>query len=463
MADSTVKRITVIGGGPAGYIAALEAARRGAEVVLVEKRDLGGTCLNRGCIPSKAYLKNAEIIAGIKKAGERGIDIADSSLSVDMVRARDMKNKVVGKLVGGVAGLLKAAGVKVKNAEGRLQKDGSVLLDGRERLESDAVILAGGSRTVRIPVPGADLPGVMTSDEMLDLDTVPDRLLVVGGGVIGLEMAQVFHAFGSAVTIVEAESRILPFMDGEISTVMHSVLTDAGITVHTGISLQEIREASGGLEAILAGGDTVPCDAVLLSVGRGTDISSLGDAPVTTKKGRVTINEQMETFMSGVFAAGDITGQKMLAHAAFRMGEVAAANAMGERERLNLSCVPGIVYTHPEVGTVGASAEELDKRGEPYETGYFSLAYNGRALASGEEVGFVKVFSGPKYGEILGVHIVAAGASELINEAAALMAMEVTVDEIPGIIHGHPTVSEAFMEAAADARGRSLHLPMKSR
>ncbi|MDR1894960.1 MAG: dihydrolipoyl dehydrogenase [Spirochaetales bacterium] len=478
--------VAVIGGGPAGYVAALKAASLGASTALVEKDAPGGTCLNRGCIPTKTYLKTAEIIHEIGGAARRGIRIADPSLRLDMAQAAAEKNKVVRQLVSGVTSLLGANGVRMFKALGRLSRTGpgikKISLDygpagGGEGCPGEIfarqVILAGGSGAVRLPLPGLDLEGVLTSTEILDLTEVPERLAILGGGVIGIEMAMIFLSFGSRITVVEAADSLLPMMDGDVSALILKILRERGGDIRLGTSLKGIEKNGGGLTLNLSAGPPVSADKVLLSIGRAADLSCLGDSQIRIEKGKAAVNEYMETSVPGLWAPGDINGQKMLAHAAFKMGEAAAINAAvslglapagGRRQKVCLSYTPSVVYTFPEAASVGLTEGEARAlAGEELLIGRFPLAANGKALAAGEPAGFVKALAEKRCGRILGVHMVGPGASEIINEAAALMAMEITVFEAAEIMHGHPTVSEALMEAAADCLGRCLHLPPKKK
>jgi dihydrolipoamide dehydrogenase len=474
--------IAVIGGGPAGYVGAIKAAQLGAKTLLIERDELGGTCLNRGCIPTKTLLKTAELIHEIAGASKRGIVIANPELKVDMSAAVKEKNRVVKKLTGGVGSLLKANGVEVIKGEGILRSRnapaaGVFTIDaGAQNVTAKKVLLAGGSMAAKLPIPGLDLPGVLGSTEILDLEAIPPRLAIIGGGVIGIEMAMVFNSFGSKITIIEAMPRILPPLDGDIASLIHKTLRARGVEIFTGAGLSKIERKGGALSLVLGDGKTVEADKVLVSIGRTGDLSALGDAPVKTEKGKVLVNEYMESSVSGIFGPGDINGKKMLAHAAFKMAEIAAENAVnqlagisppnpaakGSPQKVNLDFVPSVVYSFPEAASVGLTQEEAEKAG-PVSIGSFPLAANGRALASGNSEGFIKVVSDPRYGKILGVHMAGQGVSEIINAAAALMAMEITVHELAEIIHGHPTVSEALMEAAADALGRCIHLPPKKR
>jgi dihydrolipoamide dehydrogenase len=289
---------------------------------------------------------------------------------------------------------------------------------------------------------------------------------VVGGGVIGIEMAMIFSAFGSKVTVVELEKSILPFVEKDSSDVVLKSLKKKGVEVKTGIKLEKFEDLKEGIKLVLEGGETVVADKALISIGRKADLTCAEALGLKTEKGKIIVDDMMETSVKGVFAPGDINGIKMLAHAAFKMGEAAAVNAAAHAGirteeapmKAGMEFVPSVVYSIPEVGSLGMSEAEAAEDHD-IAVGNFPLAANGRALASGVPEGFVKVIADKKYGEILGIHIVGHSASEIINEAAAMMAMEITVHELSEIIHGHPTVSEALMEAAADCLGKCIHLP----
>ncbi len=451
--------IIVVGGGPAGYIAAIKAARLGARTALAERSAVGGTCLNRGCIPTKTYLKTAEIIGYIRDARHRGIEIDGSQLKVDMAKAVAEKNKVVGQLTGGVAALLKSNGVDVYKGDAQIRIDKTVLA-GDALLKTDKVIFAGGSKAAKLKLPGMDSARVLTSDEILDIGHVPQSLVIIGGGVIGVEMACVFAAFGSQVTVIEMMENVLPMMDCDVSGTIRSTLEKKGVIIHTGEKIEKVEDIEDGI-SVFTDKRRLEAEYALLSIGRIPDLSAAQELGLKLERGYVKVDDTMKTSIGWIWAPGDINGRCMLAHAAFKMGEAAAENAMGRVKNVDLSCVPSCVYTVPEAGGVGLT-EQQAKAKYDISVGTFRFRSNGRALASGETEGFVKVIAEKRYGEILGVHIVGPGAAEIINEAASLKASEITVNEITGIIHGHPTYSEAFMEAAADCIGQCLHLPPKA-
>ena len=453
--------VVVIGGGPAGYVAAIKAAQVGGKVAIVEKSELGGTCLNRGCIPTKAYLHNAEIIEGVKHAAGRGIMIENPNFTVDMDKVLGMKSKVVKKLVGGVGALLKSNGVDVFKGVGTITKDKNVLVNGEKLVETDKIIFAGGSKVSRINIPGMDSKLVMTSDDILELNEVPQTLAVIGGGVVGVELGQAFSTFGSKVTVVEMMDRIVPGMDAEVSNTLRTALEKKGMTIMTSTKLQEIVEKDGKLHIKLEGKEDLVVDRALLSIGRVPDLEGIGEIEFELERGRIKVDEFMETSVKGIYAPGDINGTKMLAHAAFRMGEVAAENAVnGNHHVAKLDLTPAAIYTMPEVAMVGLTEEQAREKYD-ISVGKFSFAANGRAIASDEDFGFIKVIADKKYGEILGVHIIGPAAAEIINEASSIMEMEITVEEMLKTIHGHPTYSEVMYEAFADVLGLAVHAPKK--
>lgn len=456
--------VAVIGGGPAGYVAAIKAAQLGAKVAIVEKSEFGGTCLNKGCIPTKTFLRNAEILEGVAQAAARGISFADPSFTVDMKKLVAYKDSVVKKLTGGVYSLLKSNGVEVFRGTAAINKDKDVVINGKEIIKADKIILAGGSKVARIPIPGIEHPAVMTSDDILSLQEQPSSMVVIGGGVIGVEMAQALGALGTKVTIVEMADRIIPALDKEVSETLRQDLEKMGITVKTSESIDRIEDRAGRLAAVLKSGEVIEADKALLSIGRVPDLEGVGELELEIEKGKVKVDKYMETSVKGVYAPGDINGIKMLAHTAFRMAEVAAENALhGNHVELKLLSAPSVVYTRPEVAMVGLTEEQAREHYGEVRVGKFPFAANGRALASGENSGFVKVILDNKYGEILGIHIIGAMAAEMISQASLVMEIEATADEVLATIYGHPTYSEALYEAIADALGIAIHLPAKKK
>ena len=453
--------VVVIGGGPAGYVAAIRAAQVGGKVAVVEKSELGGTCLNRVCIPTKTFLKNAEIIEGIEMSSKRGIILENEKFTVDMPKVVSLKNEIVKTLTNGVQGLLKSNSIKIFKGVGKINKDKDVVINGEEVLRTNKIILAGGSKVGSVNIPGIESKRVLTSDDILDLKELPKSLAVIGGGVVGVELGQAYLSFGSEVTVIEMMDRIVPGVDREASETLRKALEKKGMKILTSSKIKEIIDEGDKLRIKLEDKEDVVAEKALLSIGRVPDLEAVGELNLEMERGKIKVDKYMETSMEGVYAPGDINGIKMLAHAAFRMGEVAAENAiLGNHREIKLETTPSAIYTIPEVGMVGLTEEEAKEKYD-ISVGKFEFVGNGRALASGDTTGFVKVIADKKYGEILGVHIVGQSAAEIINEASSLMAMEITVDEVIKTIHGHPTFSEALFEACADVLGEAIHLPKK--
>lgn len=453
--------VVVIGGGPAGYVAAIRAAQVGGKVAVVEKSELGGTCLNRGCIPTKTFLKNAEIIEGIEMSSKRGIILENEKFTIDMPKVISLKNEIVKTLTNGVQGLLKSNSIKIFKGVGKINKDKDVVINGEKVLRTNKIILAGGSKVGSVNIPGIESKRVLTSDDILDLKELPKSLAVIGGGVVGVELGQAYLSFGSEVTVIEMMDRIVPGVDREASETLRKALEKKGMKILTSSKIKEIIDEGDKLRIKLEDKEDVVAEKVLLSIGRVPDLEAVGELDLEMERGKIKVDKYMETSVKGVYAPGDINGIKMLAHAAFRMGEVAAENAiLGNHREIKLETTPSAIYTIPEVGMVGLTEEEAKEKYD-ISVGKFAFVGNGRALASGDTTGFVKVIADKKYGEILGVHIVGQSAAEIINEASSLMAMEITVDEVIKTIHGHPTFSEALFEACADVLGEAIHLPKK--
>ena len=453
--------VVVIGGGPAGYVAAIRAAQVGGKVAVVEKSELGGTCLNRGCIPTKTFLKNAEIIEGIEMSSKRGIILENEKFTVDMPKVISLKNEIVKTLTNGVQGLLKSNSIKIFKGVGKINKDKDVVINGEKVLRTNKIILAGGSKVGSVNIPGIESKRVLTSDDILDLKELPKSLAVIGGGVVGVELGQAYLSFGSEVTVIEMMDRIVPGVDREASETLRKALEKKGMKILTSSKIKEIIDEGDKLRIKLEDKEDVVAEKALLSIGRVPDLEAVGELDLEMERGKIKVDKYMETSVKGVYAPGDINGIKMLAHAAFRMGEVAAENAiLGNHREIKLETTPSAIYTIPEVGMVGLTEEEAKEKYD-INIGKFAFVGNGRALASGDTTGFVKVIADKKYGEILGVHIVGQSAAEIINEASSLMAMEITVDEVIKTIHGHPTFSEALFEACADVLGEAIHLPKK--
>ena len=458
--------MAILGGGPGGYVAALRAAQLGARVVLIEENKLGGVCLNIGCIPTKALLRSAEVYRTFLHAQDFGLTV-EGSVAPDWPAIQARKEAVVTRLVQGVELLLRRAKVQVVKGRGRFVAPRTLEVatqDGSEHVEAGNVIIATGSRPLQLPLPGMDLPGVIDSTGTLALEELPQHLLIVGGGVIGAEFADVFGAFGAQVTIVEMLDRLIPTMDADLGRSLARQMKKRKVKLHLSSQLTAIEETSAGLKALVKtpkGDIAIEADKVLVSVGRRPNTEDLGldVAGVRVQKTGIPVDAQMRTNVPGVYAIGDVTGQVLLAHVASLGGEIAVENALGHPASLDLKTVPYIVYTDPEVASVGLTEAQAAERGYKVRVGTFPLSANGKALGYGESSGFVKVVSEANLDEVLGMHIIGPHASDVIHEAALALAMEATLDEIIATVHGHPTLAEAVREACMEVRGQAIHLP----
>lgn len=466
-------QIIIIGGGPGGYVAAIRAAQLGADVTLVEKQKLGGTCLNIGCIPTKCLLTSAELAENIRTRGsELGIDVP--GFSVNFPQVIKHKDDISAQLTSGVAGLLKMNKVKVINGEASFDKPGSLMVcesDGsKKEMKADAIIIATGSVNTRPPIPGlADTDGVIDSTGALSLSKLPKSMIVIGAGVIGLELACAYSALGTKVTVVEAASSVLPMLDGDISDIGMAHIKTMGIDVNMECPVKHIEPCKEGVAVIASGKDgekRFTAEKVLVAVGRkaNTDSLNLETGGINNERGSIIVNEKMQTNVPGVYAIGDcVLGYAQLAHTASAMGEVAAENICGIETVYDETTNPTCVYIEPEAAAVGLTEEQCMERGIDYTVGKFPMSGNGKALILNGGEGMVKIISEPKYGEILGVHIIGPRATDLISEAALAIGAEMTVNELISTIHSHPTVTEAVREAALDVFGRCIHQPPRRR
>ena len=465
------KDIVIIGAGPGGYVAAIKAAQLGGKVTLVEKEELGGTCLNWGCMPTKALLHGVEILELLETGKEFGIQV--DGVKVDFAKMCARKDRAVKTLVGGVSGLMKANGVEVIKGAAKLISPRMVQVVDEKNQSSSyrarKIILATGSVSAPLPIPGAQLSGVIDSTGALKLTRVPESMVIIGAGPIGLEFGTIFSALGSKVTLLELLPQILPSEDEEVASALEKSLRHYKIKILTGSQVKGIEESAGGKLRVSAatgeGEKTLEAEVVLLAVGRKPNLEGLGlqETGVRFGKKGVEVNSRMETNIPGVYAVGDVTGQWLLAHFAFAQGEVAAENAVGREAQLDSLAVPRCVYTLPEVASVGLTEKEAREKGYEIKAGRFPFSANGKATVLGERTGFVKIVSEVKYGEILGVNIFGPHATDLIGEAVLAMTLEGTAQDIARAIHPHPTLTEALKEAALDVDGLSLHIPPRKK
>jgi len=462
----TQPHIAVLGGGPGGYAAAIRASQLGARVTLIEKDKLGGTCMNRGCIPTKALLQAASYLDQLKKASAYGI--RSGKITIDFERMMTHKDRIVGTLVHGVERLVKGNGIRLVKGTGRLLSDHEIEVESssgkREVIQGDKLILAMGSKASSLSIPGIRSKGVMTSDEALQIEAVPKSLLVIGGGYIGLELATIYSRLGSKVIVVEKMPTIFPGEDEDLCKILTDALNQEGMEILTNTEVKRIDEdGRGELKTTLtseAKGERV-VEKILVATGRVplVEEAAIGKCGVRFDGRGVSVNGKMESSVPGVYAVGDLAGGLLLAHVAYAEGMAAAENAMGGDSVMDYGVIPRCAYTFPELASVGLS--EKNARDLPHDVriGVFPFRYNGKALVSDEQVGLVKVVADALHGEILGVHVLGPHATELIAEASAIMHLEGTAEEFMSLIHAHPTLSEALGEAASDLIARAIHRP----
>ncbi len=456
--------VLVIGAGPGGYVAAIRAAQLGKEVLVVEKGNLGGVCLNVGCIPSKALIHAAKQVDRIRHAGEMGISVGD--VDVDLAKVQEWKRGVVEKLTGGVKQLFKANGVDHLAGTATFTGPHEVSVetdDGSETVAFEECIVATGSSPIEIPGFTFDGETVLDSTAALDLEEVPDRFVVIGGGFIGLEIGNVLATLGSEVTVVEMMDQLLPGQDPEIVRVVAKSLRGKGVTVLTETKANGVEESDDGLTVSVEtpkGTESIPADQVLVAVGRRPNTQNLGleEAGVDLdERGFIPVDEQLRSNQDHIFAIGDIVEGPMLAHKASKEGLVAAGAIAGENTAYDVRALPWAVFTDPEVATVGLSESEAEEEGYDVQVGRFPFAASGRALSTNEAEGFVKIVSDAESDLLLGVHIVGPEASNLIAEPALGIEMGAFVEDLALTVHTHPTLPEAIMEAAENAHGKAIH------
>ncbi|ALA58240.1 dihydrolipoyl dehydrogenase [Nitrospira moscoviensis] len=468
---SSPAHIAILGAGPGGYVAAIRAAQLGARVTVVERQALGGVCLNWGCIPSKALLSVIELGDKLKKADELGLVLSEPA-RYDPARMVARKNKVVAGLVKGIGTLFKAWKIEVVEGTGELLDARTIAVTGADgtarKVEADAVVIATGSswpQLAQFPVDGRQ---IITSKQALDLEIVPNRIVILGGGVEGCECASLYSGLGAQVILVELMPRVLPLEDEEVSAIITRELKKRGVEIRTGLTITAVDRRAGTLAVMLSDGATIETDQLLISIGRGFHSKGIGlerAGVATGKRGDVLVDDRMETNVPGVYAIGDVVGKAMLAHVASAQGKVAVENILGHRATINYDVIPAGIFTIPEVGRVGLTEQQARERaaaaGQSVEkairVGRFKHVALGKAQATGETTGFFKVITDGDRGKILGVHIVGAHAADLIHEAAVAMEAGATAGQLARTIHAHPTLAEGLMEAAEDVEGAAIH------
>ena len=450
--------VVVLGGGPGGYVAAIKAAQAGKKTAIVEKDHFGGTCLNAGCIPTKALLRSVQSLKEIKDAasyGIEGLDVSGVTLNMSKVQAR--KSNIISQLVRGVEGLLAGNGVKVYRGKGVI-KDNHRIQVGEEFITAEYIIIATGSEVKSLPIPVDGGMKMLTSNEALNLEEIPKSIVVIGGGVIGIEFAYFLACAGSKVTVVEFLDRILPMLDEEITDQVAQMLRELGIEIHTGAKVTEVTKDAVVFEK---GGSVYKqeTDYVLMAVGRvpnlaGVPCEALG---IKTERGAIVTGDTLKTSVDNIYAIGDVNGKAMLAHVASMEAVVAVKDICGEEARMDYDKVPSAIYVSPEIASVGLTESQARSKYGDIKVGRFPLLANGKAKVEGEERGLIKVIVEPKFNEILGIHLYCAHATEMIAEAVSAMKLEGTAEEMAMVIHPHPTVSEALMEAFEAAVDKAVH------
>lgn len=452
--------IAILGGGPGGYVAAIKAAQLGAKTVLIEGGELGGVCLNEGCIPTKTLLKSAKVYQDILNSEKYGIGIGgQAEIRIDWGAMLKRKDGVVNQLTSGVKNLLKQNGVDVINGYGEVLDPHTIRVND-ETIVAQHLILATGSSPTILPIPGLEAAlenGLaVTSTGALNLTEIPQELIVVGGGVIGIEFAALFNALGSNVTVLE-KFTVLGSLDADLQKYMVRLLKKKGVVIHNEADIEHFDGATV-VAKIKGETKTFHGDRVLVSLGRRPNIQAVEKLGLAMDRGSIVTNERLETSIPGVYAIGDLNGKQMLAHVASAEGIVAVENILGENVTINYDKVPACIYSFPEVAVVGLTEQQAKDRGHDVKIGTFPLAANGKALAEGETDGIIKIVADAQYGEILGVHIIAVQATDLIAEAVVALELEGTVHDLAKAIHPHPTSSEIVMEVAHATLDQAIHI-----
>jgi dihydrolipoamide dehydrogenase len=459
--------VAVLGGGPAGYTAAIRAAQLGARVVCVEREPaLGGTCVRVGCIPTKAWVQTAHALHAAREINPK-LGAVTAEPSLDFAQAQAWKDGVVKQMTGGVASLFKANGVTWAQGNGRFTGPNSIAVEGQEDVTFANAIVATGSYPMRPPIPGLDSPRCVDSTGLLAQTEVPRRLVVLGGGIIGCEFASIFERFGTEVTIIEMLDRLIPQEDGDATKELQKAFTRRGITLHLGKQCKQVEDTGSGLVVQFGEGETVECDLMLVCVGRAPLVDGFGleQTGVTfDQRAGIATDDHRRTSVPHIYAVGDVAGYWQLAHTGFREGEIAAENATGHDASIGDPAVPRPIYTDPEIAGVGLTEEQARERhGDKVAVGRFPWVANARAVMSGEASGWVKTIHETTYGELLGVVIVGAHATDLIEAAVVALDAESTIETVADGMAAHPTLGEGLKIAGQVALDRAVDLPPRRR
>lgn len=460
-------KIAIIGGGPGGYVAAIKAAQMGAEVVLIEMEYIGGTCLNTGCIPTKVLLHSTEIYHQLKNEAEAlGLEIND--LKVNWGNLLTRKELVATQLVEGVKNILRTLNVEVVGGYAKFTSNKTIEISltegGKRSISFDKAIVATGSKSIIIPIPGNDLEGVITSREAMSLEEIPESICIIGGGVIGVEFANIYSNLGTQVTIIEMLPRLVANMDHDIVNCLEEALADEGVKVYKSAKVLRIDRSGKDLQVTAQFNDDsfqVIAEKVIMATGRKPSGDGLGleEIGVKVDRGAIQVDSLFKTDVDNIYAIGDCTGGVQLAHVASASGLMVAELIMGERMTMDFRTIPYCVYTNPELASVGLTEQDAEMKGYKIKVGKFPMYGNGKSVITGNVRGMVKIIADENTGEVLGIHIAGNSATELIASGAVAMRLEATVQELITTIYAHPTVGEAIHEAAESVFGRAIHIP----
>lgn len=454
--------LVVIGSGPGGYPAAIRAAQRGKKVALIEASEIGGTCLNRGCIPSKALIAGAEMLESIRHAENFGIKV--ESVSIDYASLVERKDKIVAKIRKSLEGLIRANGIEIIPGFAKFTSSKTLEVKGKESftIEADQIVIASGSSPRNIPAFPFDGKKILDSTDILNLKQLPKKLVIVGGGVIGCEFASLFELLGVEITILEMLPSILPMECPSVSSHLTKAFEKRGITIQTGVKVEGIQPTAKGVQVLLGSKESLEADIALVAVGRQMNLDSLNLNSAGVKlnsTSEIAVNDKMETNIKGIYAIGDVASKWWLAHVATHQGLVAADNACGIPSKMHYNAIPNVVFTLPEIATVGLSLDEAKKQGFDAILGQFPFMALGKSQTAYHTDGFTRIVVDKKTGEILGAQVIGHDASNLIAEMALAIQNELTIECIQETIHAHPTLSEAWLESALIATGIPVHLP----
>jgi dihydrolipoamide dehydrogenase len=458
-----VETVAIIGGGPAGYVAAITAARNGKKVILIEEKELGGTCLNEGCMPTKSLLESADTFQTIQNAAHFGIELPENAAKINWNKVQSYKNDVIKRLVQGINYLMKKNQITVMKGKAAFLTERLLHVshgNKQEVVEADRFIISAGSEPVSLPFAPFDGEWIIHSSHAMSLSAVPSSLLIVGGGVIGCEFASIYSRMGTKVTIIEMADQLLPGEDADIASILQKELEKDGVTVYTSTALKEVNAQEKTAAFQTKNGMHIDqADYVLVSIGRKPRVQSLGleNIGIQYSAKGIEVNEHMQTNLSHIYACGDVTGGIQLAHVAFHEGTVAALHACGEDAKVNYRAVPRCIYSSPEIASVGMTEKRARSEYGDIRIGEFPFSANGKALILNEQIGKVKVIIEPQYNEILGISIVGLRATELIGQGAVMLHAELTTDIMGDFIAAHPTLSEAVHEAILSVNGQPVH------